>query len=244
MIMKCITGVGITTGVVGLMAFSAVQEESSTTSSPVPVEIATTVSVPVGVPTTVSVPVGVPSTVSVPFGVPTSVSVPVGVATTVPLTIVTASSAPLAIAAYAAPVTDEETVATEIISPWQATKPRRVSKEIRQKTQDIRKALAELSKALEQADSTYEKNEINDRITELKEVLKSTQEKASPFSRVSKAKPNSDASKLRKRFSAAKRKIAELHEQGRYEEAVALTAEVEQAAARTKQSQSAIVKRG
>ncbi len=60
--------------------------------------------------------------------------------------------------------------------------------------------------------------------------------KAPPVSRVAKAKPNSDASELRKRLSAAKRKIAELHEQGRYKEAAALAAEVEQAAARAKQA--------
>ena len=216
MITNCITGVAITTGVVGLMAFSAVQEEPPTASRPVPVVVAP----------------------RVPLAIATAPSVPLTVAPAiaVPLAIVDAHSVPLTIAGFAVPVVDDVTVVAGIISPKQATQPRRVSKEIRQKTQDIRKALSELKKVLEQADSTYEKNEIRDRILELKDVLKSIQKKAPPVSRVSKAKSKSDASDLRKRLSAAKRKIAELHEQGRYEEATALTAEVEQAAARAKRA--------
>ena len=189
MITKCMTGIGITVGVVGLMAFSPVQDAPPTTPTP-----------------------------------PDSVSV-----------VVTPSTPPTTIMA-AAPVADVVTVAPGIFSSKQATKPRRVSKEIRQKTQDIKKALSELKKVLEQADSTYEKNEIRDRILELKDVLKSIQENAPMVSRVFKAKRNSDASELRKRLSVAKRKIAELHEQGRYDEAADLKAEVEQAAARAKKA--------
>lgn len=216
MITNCITGVALTTGVVGLMAFSAVQEEPPIVSSPVSVVVAPTV------------PLAIAVVPSVPLAIATAPSVSLAIAV-VP-------SATLAMAVSSVPESDKVSVAAGIITPKQATQPRRVSKEIRQKTQDIRKALSELKKALEQSDSTYEKNELKARIIELQEVLKSFKEKSRPVTRVPKAKPKSDASDLRKRLSVAKRKIAELHEQGRYEEAAALTAEVEQAAARAKQA--------
>ncbi|MCH7545605.1 MAG: hypothetical protein IID30_04295 [Planctomycetes bacterium] len=165
---------------------------------------------------------------------PSDVPIPPTAPDPVPAAIATSASP--AMVSTVTPMADEVPVAAGIFSPNQATKPRRVSKEIRQKTQDIKKALSELKKVLEQADSTYEKNEIRDRILELKDVLKSIQENAPMVSRVFKAKRNSDASELRKRLSVAKRKIAELHEQGRYDEAADLKAEVEQATARAKQA--------